>query len=101
MHTLEKIVPMALAVFVVSTAVADTAEEGKHKRRGPPAVAFEACAAAIDGDACAFDGRHGDALSGICLTGREQELVCRPDGAPPRLRRKDPDDRYEDAIESE
>ncbi len=101
MQALEKIIPIALVIFLASPAVAEDVEENKHKRRGPPAVAIEACVAAVDGDACSFESRHGDSLSGECFTAREQELVCRPEGGRPKLRRKDGERRDEDTAESE
>ena len=78
-----------VAVLAASVSYADDEREQKPDRRGPPPVAIEACAAAVDGDACSFEGRRGDALQGECVTDREEILACRPDKAPPRLRRRD------------
>jgi hypothetical protein len=89
MQALVKFVPMALTIFLASTAVAEDTNEKQHKRHGPPPVAIDACVAAIDGDQCSFDGRHGDTLSGQCATSREDVLACRPEGGPPRLQRHD------------
>ena len=69
-----------IGLVLSSTAFAGELHEKKGKRHGPPPVAIEACVAAVDGDACSFEGRHGDALSGQCATDKEEVLACRPEG---------------------
>ncbi len=49
-------------------------------RRGPPQVAFDACASSTEGDTCSFSGRNDEQLSGTCFLPHGRELVCRPDG---------------------
>ena len=103
MRTLVKFIPMALTIILASTAVAEDTNEKQHKRHGPPQVAIDACVAAIDGDQCSFDSRHGDTLSGQCATSREEVLACRPEGGPPRLHRHDrgqSDEAQADEVES-
>ncbi len=64
-----------IGLVLSSTTFAGELHEGKGKRHGPPPVAIEACAAAVDGDACSFEGRQGDALSGQCATDKEEILA--------------------------
>ena len=94
-------IPVALVIFLASPAVAEDVEDKQYERRGPPVAAIEACVATIDGDACSFKSRRGDSLSGVCFTTREQKLVCRPDGARLRFRRKDVEDSNEGTTEDE
>ena len=49
-------------------------------RRPPPQAAFDACAKAKQGDACAFKGRRDHELKGTCEVPRDngKALVCRP-----------------------
>ncbi|MEL7447867.1 MAG: hypothetical protein AAFN78_01580 [Pseudomonadota bacterium] len=53
------------------------------ERRGPPRVAVEACASAVQGDACSFEGRRGESLQGTCWAPQDKPLACKPEGAPP------------------
>lgn len=63
-------------------------DEKKEKRRGPPAVAIEACVAAVEGDACSFISPWSeDEVTGICVVRREQ-TVCKPDKAFREARRE-------------
>ena len=56
-------------------------------RGGPPPEAIDACADLSDRDACTFEGRRGDSVTGVCFTPpREEELACRPEGGPPNER---------------
>ncbi len=66
-------------------AVADRANDApRGERRGPPAVAVEACAAAVQGDVCSFEGRESETVNGTCETPpRNDGLVCFPEGGPP------------------
>ena len=64
----------------------DQGMDGDHhngERRGPPRVAVEACANAVPGDACTFEGRRGESLQGTCWAPQDKPLACRPEGAPP------------------
>jgi len=63
-------------------------------RRGPPQVAFDACANRAAGAACRVVTPFGE-LHGTCATVRERGLACRPDGqapggAPPPRRERAP-----------
>ncbi len=58
-------------------------ENQDAERRGPPRVAVEACANAVQGDACTFEGRRGESLQGTCWAPQDKPLACRPEGAPP------------------
>lgn len=76
-----------LALLALSFTVIAYSQEGdqpKRERRGPPPVAIEACTALVDGDMCSFEGRRGDAISGICAIDREEVLACRPEHRPPQ-----------------
>jgi len=66
-------------------------DQRRGKRRGPPAVALEACSGSADQEACSFEGRRGDQLSGTCEVKREQ-LVCVPEGHRESERRRRDDD---------
>ncbi len=89
MKTVVKTAAVALALVVAGPVFAENANDKKQERRGPPLVAIEACAAAVDGDSCSFEGRRGEALSGQCVTDREEVLACRPEGGPPKLRQRE------------
>jgi len=80
-----------LAFVLANAANADTDREPRERHAGPPPVAIEACAAAVEGDGCSFEGRHGDTLSGTCEVSDSEALACRPEGAPPRLHWRDAD----------
>ena len=61
-------------------ANADPGERGGG-RGGPPQEAFDACVGKVEGDACAFSGRRGDA-EGTCIApprGDEDVLACAPE----------------------
>lgn len=89
------------ATFVAGMVQAAESLEKKGKRHEPPPVAIEACAAAVEGDSCSFEGRHNDTLTGHCGTGREEALACRPDHDRPRLRRRENEQGSETDQESE
>ncbi len=74
---------VTIGTCLLLAAVASAQPSG---RRGPPPEAFEACESKSDGDACGFSGRRGE-VSGQCRTPpNTQDLVCVPDGPPPRDR---------------
>lgn len=53
--------------------------ERDGRRGGPPPEAFEACAEKVEGDACSFSGRRGDAEGSCIVPPRGEEgLVCTP-----------------------
>ena len=79
-------IPASLSLAVATPALSQDAPDGQRDRRGPPPVAIEACSAAVEGDACLFEGRRGEALEGMCVVSREEVLACRPDGRPPHPR---------------
>ena len=61
---------------------ADNRQGGqKQDRRGPPAEAFEACAAAVESDSCTVVTPRGE-VTGQCVVARDQSkgLVCQPEG---------------------
>lgn len=76
--------------MLASTAFAADDEGQKRMKRMPPEVAFEACSAAVEGDACSFQGRNDHTLTGTCINPPVEELagtlVCRPDNMPERRR---------------
>lgn len=63
--------------------------EGRRQgRRGPPPEALAACQGASAGDACSFEGRRGEDVTGTCFARDERPLACRPE----RRRRRRADD---------
>jgi hypothetical protein len=79
--------PIAQAQLVPASAA--TSEAGprsgppaRGEHRGPPPVAYEACAEKDQGDDCsvAFGDRT---LAGSCVTGLDDKLFCLPDEMPP------------------
>ncbi|MCW5802882.1 MAG: hypothetical protein KIT31_10890 [Deltaproteobacteria bacterium] len=73
----------ALAFAPLATALADQPPPPPRPRRPPPPAAFEACAKAKAGDACAFQ-LHDHAIRGTCTTVPDATtLACRPDQPPP------------------
>ena len=93
-----KRISCALFVATLLFSILASAEPGetdgdqrRGKRRGPPAVALDACSESAEQDACSFEGRNGDQLTGICEVKREQ-LACVPEGHRERERRRGDDD---------
>ncbi len=79
MHNYRLVIPaLAGALLFAGAAAADDSSE--RKRRGPPQVAIEACAAAVEGDPCSFEGRRGNTLEGSCASRDDKPLACKPDG---------------------
>jgi len=68
---------LAGALLFTGAALADDSSE--KQRRGPPPVAIEACAAAVEGDPCSFEGRRGNSVEGSCASRDDKPLACRPD----------------------
>ncbi len=64
-------------------------EQRTEKRRGPPPEAIEVCAGLTEGAACSFTGRRGE-VAGTCFAPpkNEAELVCAPEGGPPKRHQK-------------
>jgi hypothetical protein len=75
-----------LAITVAWPAFAERSD-GRRERRGPPAVAIEACTDAAAGDSCSFIGRRDDELTGTCESRREM-IVCVPEGHDARHRQR-------------
>ncbi len=79
---------IALTVWTLLSAGAIFADESERnrddgERRGPPRAAVEACASAVQGDPCSFEGRRGESVEGTCEAPAEKPLACRPANAPP------------------
>lgn len=91
MYSLAKPGLTLAALFFVATAQSQEGDHPKGERRGPPPVAIEACVAAVDGDVCSFAGRRGDALSGVCVIGRNDVLACQPERRRPEPPRGEED----------
>ena len=57
--------------------------QGKARRgnRQPRQEAFDACVNQSEGDACSFENRRGETMTGTCITPPrgEESLVCLPD----------------------
>ena len=78
--------PALIATTLFAAAAhAETEQDDDDRRghRGPPPVALEACASAVQGDPCTFEGRRGETLEGTCEAPDDKPLACRPEGAPP------------------
>jgi hypothetical protein len=82
----------ALVLVVVPGGAASSEEQRKQhdRRHGPPEVALEACANAVQGETCSFIGQRNDTVSGMCRLMQAQELVCYPEGGPPGQTRDNP-----------
>ena len=61
----------------------DERQEPQREHGRPPEVAIEACAAAVQGDQCSFEGRRSETLEGTCEGPEDKPLACRPEGGPP------------------
>jgi hypothetical protein len=61
----------------------DERQEPQREHGRPPEVAIDACAAAVQGDQCSFEGRRGETLEGTCEAPDDKPLACRPEGRPP------------------
>ena len=70
------ITPLAL---LLSYSAAAGEATGEAKRRGPPSVAFDVCAAQNVDASCQFAGRGDHQVSGLCKMGRQERMVCVPD----------------------
>ena len=81
------LITLLTAIAIGTTTHAQEQEGHERKHRGPPQVAVEACAAAVQGDTCSFEGRRGETLDGTCESPEDKPLACRPADAPPRLER--------------
>ncbi len=85
---------IALTTIVLISGAAhaepDENDNSRREHRGPPAEALEACANAVQGDPCSFEGQRGESLDGNCEAPNDKPLACRPEGPPPgnQLERK-------------
>ena len=73
----------SLLLTGAATAEDDDRQEQQREHGKPPKVALEACAAAVQGDQCSFEGRRGESLEGTCEAPADKPLACRPEGPPP------------------
>ena len=97
MKTLSNLTFTLLLATMTTAAHGQDDDNRRGERRGPPPVAIEACVAAVEGDVCAFEGRQGENLEGLCAVTPEETLACRPEGGPPHPGRGG----HEDASEQE
>ncbi|MCR8725182.1 hypothetical protein [Frigidibacter sp. ROC022] len=68
-------------------AQAEAPPPGGPQGGPPPREAFEACEARVENDSCSVTGPEGTKLDGACrlpLQGRDDAMLCVPDGAGPR-----------------
>jgi hypothetical protein len=83
------IVAAAATLMSALTFAQDSGEQRpERENRRPPEVALQACASAVAGDQCSFEGRHGETLQGICAAPDDKPLACRPEGGPPQHSRE-------------
>ena len=68
------------SLFMAAAQAEDGQQGQRDGRRGPPQVALDACVAKVAGDACTFNGRNNEELTGTCFEPGERELACRPEG---------------------
>lgn len=82
-HKKSAIVSALLGLLLITSASLVMAQP--PGRGGPPPEAIEACDNAAEGDACSFEGRRGDVISGACVVPPrgEASLLCMPEGGPP------------------
>jgi hypothetical protein len=74
-----------LMTYLSSTIAIAEPDQQSGKRHGPPPQAFEVCAEQTEGATCSFPGRRGDVTGSCIIPPRgEAELVCAPEGGPPR-----------------
>ena len=79
------ITPLLALALGLSTSSAFAQPPGG--RGGPPPEAIDACTDLSEGDACTFEGRRGDSLTGVCFAPPgEEKLACKPEGGPPEER---------------
>lgn len=73
------------ATYLSSSIANAQPDQQSGQRRGPPPEAIEVCADQTEGAACTFSGRRGD-VTGSCIVPPQtsDELVCAPEGGPPR-----------------
>lgn len=97
-----KLSPLAvvlITILMAAPAFAQSAEQegseggaGRDPRghRGPPPEAIEACDGKSSGEACAFAGRRGEELEGVCGIGRGggTQIACRPKNGPGESERR-------------
>lgn len=79
------LIALTAGLLLAGAAYADSdqQERSRGEHRGPPEVALQACAAAVQGDACSFEGRGGEQLQGTCFAPEDKPLACKPEGGRP------------------
>jgi hypothetical protein len=73
-----------LVSYLSSTVANAQPDQQSGERRGPPPQAIAACADQPEGAACSFSGRRGDVTGSCIVPPQGKELVCAPEGGPPR-----------------
>ncbi len=79
---------MHIPALIVSLLLSFMAQPGADRPGGerpghPPREAVDACEDLEAGEACAFEGRDQENVTGTCFTPDEEKpLACRPDDAP-------------------
>lgn len=76
---------IGLALVTPASAFDDEGRRGRGGRRGPPPEAIAACEGQAEGVECTVVTPRGDEIAGSCET-RPAQLVCVPEGGPPRGR---------------
>ncbi len=70
---------LTLSISSLAFASDDREEGGDRRGHEPPRVALEACSETEETEACSFEGRRGEELTGTCETIQGQ-LACVPEG---------------------
>jgi hypothetical protein len=73
-----------LVSYLSSTVANAQPDQQSGERRAPPAEAIAACADLTEDAACSFSGHRGDVTGSCIVPPKGEELVCAPDGGPPR-----------------
>ncbi|MEM9171122.1 MAG: hypothetical protein AAGA84_00300 [Pseudomonadota bacterium] len=92
-----QLVTLVSIATLLALGLSANAQDNKKPRRGPPAEAFEVCEGQVTEAACAFVGRRGETVEGVCVLPPRKEtdkLVCKPENRPERAPRR-PDDHDE------
>jgi len=73
-----------VAVVAVSGCVSDPGPGGRFRGNGTfgpgnMTETIDACAGMAENDTCSFD-MNGEIIQGICMIGRDQQMMCMPEG---------------------